>query len=413
MELQWYVGIDWGKQQHQVCLLDHAGQPCAQYSIPHTGQGFLNLTNWLSEHTGAADTETIGVVLETSTGPVVECCQAGGYTVYAINPKQADRFRDRFSPAGAKDDRRDALVLATALFLEPQALRLLETAEGSSIEFREQSRMRVMLLQTRTRTILKIQQFLWRYYPQFALLFGSDLALPFVAALWHRMPNPQQAQRTRKSTVEAILNKHHIRRLDAQEVLTQLRTEPLPVSAETATSVQENLALLWQQLTLIGQQLQELERQLAARLEQLKTESTTLGDPLSQTHSDPDILASIPGVGMMVLATLLGEAGTAIRNRNYAALRCLTGIAPVTKKSGYSYRVRRRRSANPRLVDSMYHWARVASQHDAKCRQRYEALRARGHSHGRALRSVADRLLFVACAMLKNGTLYQQPANET
>ena len=35
-----------------------------------------------------------------------------GFTVHSINPKQLDRFRDRISPAGAKDDRRDARVLA-------------------------------------------------------------------------------------------------------------------------------------------------------------------------------------------------------------------------------------------------------------------------------------------------------------
>ena len=54
----------------------------------------------------------------------------------------------------------------------------------------------------------------------------------------------------------------------------------------------------------------------------------------------------------------------------------------------------------------MYHWARTAVQHDMKSKAKYAALRSRGHSHGRALRSVADRLLNVACAMLKNGTLF-------
>ena len=398
----------------RFCLLDRVGQPCAECSIPHTGEGFLRLTTWLSEHTGMATPEMIGIVLETSSGPVVECCQACGYNLYAMNPKQADRFRDRFSPAGAKDDRRDALVLATALYLEPQALRRLECPESQSIELRDRCRIRQNLLQSQVRLILQMQQVLWRYYPQFETLFGSDLALPFVAALWHRMPNPHQAQRTRESTVATILKKHQIRRFDAHEVLTQLRTEPLPVPPATAALAQEHLTLLWQQLTLIGDQLEEVDQQLTATLEKLKTEpNEPSDDPKPHQPSDCDILASIPGVGKIVLATLLGEAGPVIQNRDYAALRCLTGIAPVTKSSGKSCRVQRRRAANPRLADSMYHWARVASQYDARSRERYQALRARGHTHGRALRSVADRLLFVACAMLNNGTLYQPPANET
>jgi transposase len=119
-----------------------------------------------------------------------------------------------------------------------------------------------------------------------------------------------------------------------------------------------------------------------------------------------EILASLPGVGRIVLATLLAEAFDALRRRDYAALRSLTGVAPVTKSSGKSRIVIRRQACHDRLANAMYHWARVAIQHDTKSRAKYTALRGRGHSHGRALRSVADRLLNVACAMLKNGTRF-------
>jgi hypothetical protein len=54
----------------------------------------------------------------------------------------------------------------------------------------------------------------------------------------------------------------------------------------------------------------------------------------------------------------------------------------------------------------LYHWARLATQHDALSRRRYAALRQRGHSHGRALRTVADRLLSVACTLLEQQTLF-------
>jgi hypothetical protein len=65
-----------------------------------------------------------------------------------------------------------------------------------------------------------------------------------------------------------------------------------------------------------------------------------------------------------------------------------------------------RNACHVRLRNAVYHWARVAIQHDAVSCSRYAALRKRGHSHGRALRSVADRLLAVACAMLTNRTLF-------
>jgi transposase len=121
---------------------------------------------------------------------------------------------------------------------------------------------------------------------------------------------------------------------------------------------------------------------------------------------DAAILASLPGVGRIVLATLIAEAWDALQRRDYAALRSLTGVAPVTKRSGKMHIVTRRLACHPRLANAVYHWARVAVQHDDKSRAKYTALRQRGHSHGRALRSVADRLLAVACAMLKTRTAF-------
>jgi transposase len=85
-------------------------------------------------------------------------------------------------------------------------------------------------------------------------------------------------------------------------------------------------------------------------------------------------------------------------------LRILCGVAPVTKRSGKSCIVTRRLACNPRLQNALYHWARVAVQHDPRSRAKYAALRLRGHNHARALRSVDDRLLDVAGAMLRNGT---------
>ena len=91
---------------------------------------------------------------------------------------------------------------------------------------------------------------------------------------------------------------------------------------------------------------------------------------------------------------------------DYHALRSLSGVAPVTCRGGKTSVVVRRYACNKRLANALYHWARLATQHDALSRCRYAALRRRGHSHGRALRTVADRLLSVACTLLEQQTLF-------
>src|SRR3954470_1807639 len=121
---------------------------------------------------------------------------------------------------------------------------------------------------------------------------------------------------------------------------------------------------------------------------------------------DAAILSSLPGIGTVTLATLLSEAAGPISRRDYAALRTLSGVAPVTKRSGKSCIVTMRYAAQVRLRNAVFHWARVAALNDPTCRSRYAALRARGHSYGRALRSVADRLLGMACVLLQRQVLF-------
>ena len=87
------------------------------------------------------DASKVGVAVETPRGPVVESLMERGFAVHSINPKQLDRFRDRFSPAGAKDDRRDARVLASALRTDPHCLRRLESTDPAIVELREWSRL--------------------------------------------------------------------------------------------------------------------------------------------------------------------------------------------------------------------------------------------------------------------------------
>lgn len=85
----------------------------------------------------------------------------------------------------------------------------------------------------------------------------------------------------------------------------------------------------------------------------------------------------------------------------------------MTRRSGKSLVVLRRHACNWRLSQALYHWSRVAVQHDPISRQRYAALRQRGHSHGRALRSVGDRLLYVLCTLLQRQTPFDPGRSAT
>jgi len=127
-EIEWFVGIDWASQSHQVCLVDARGECLGERAVAHGGLGIEELCDWLIARTGATP-EVIGVAIEMTQGPVVEALLERGFCVYGINPKQIDRFRDRFTVAGAKDDRRDAHVLGDSLRTDRHAFRRLSNDE--------------------------------------------------------------------------------------------------------------------------------------------------------------------------------------------------------------------------------------------------------------------------------------------
>ena len=412
MELAWFVGIDWGSRTHQACVVDAAGKVIAERSFRHGGAGLTEMAKWLLSFASTA--EEVGVAIETPHGPVVESLLEHDLAVYSINPKQLDRFRDRLSPAGAKDDRRDARVLASALRTDPDCLRRLEPTDPAIVELREWSRVGEELTRERVRLANRMRQQLWRYYPQFLDAVGDDVAAPWALDLWRNLPTPRAGQRVRRVTLTRVLKQHRIRRIDAATLRDRLREPAVKLAPGTVEAATTHVRLLVERLALLNRQLHHADEQLD-RLVQELAEAAPVDGPGASAEDDPEspaeapdaaILLSLPGVGIRVLAMLLAEGGDAVQRRDYKALRCLCGVAPVTKRSGKSLFVQRRLAAHGRLRDAVFHWSRVAVQLDPVSHGKYRALRARGHSHGRALRSVADRLLNVACAMLRDGACF-------
>ena len=411
-EMRVFAGVDWGSRTHQVCVLDASGAVRGERAFKHGGEGLAAMAEWLVDAAGGMPPAAVGVAIETPRGPVAESLHAHGLAVHSINPKQLDRFRDRHSPAGAKDDRRDARVLASALRTDPHALRRVEPAGPAVVELREWARIAIDLKQDRGRLANRLRDQLWRYYPQF-IEVADDVAAPWALALWKRVPNAAAARGVRAASYDKLLKKHRIRRFDGDALKRLLDRRPPAIDAAAAAAAERHVRVLAAQLRVVNDELAGALAERNACLDRLGSADAADAETASgqsREQRDVAILLSMPGVGQTVAATLLAEAHDALRRRDYHALRCLCGVAPVTRQSGGTRFVTRRLAVHGRLRDALYHGARVAMQHDPACRARYDALRARGHGHHRALRSVGDRLLQVACAMLRDGTMFDPEA---
>ncbi len=401
-DIRFFVGIDWASEKHRVCLLDATGQRLGEREVAHGGGGLAELCTWLLERTGVSPGQ-IAIAIEMPRGPIVETLLERGFQVYVINPKQLDRFRDRFTIAGAKDDSRDAQTAADALRTDRHVLRRLAIDDPVLIELREWSRMHEDLQQDRTAHANQVREQLWRYYPQ-AIELTDDFAADWFLAVWSKASTPAKAARVSESTIAGVLKAHRIRRLDAAAVLRILRQKALWVAPGTAEAATARIRQLSERIQLINRQIKEVERQLDQLCDTLAAAQES--QPGQSAQRDVAILRSFPGLGRIILATLLAEGSDLLQRRDYQALRALSGQAPVTHRSGKSCVVIRRYACNKRLREALYHWARGAIQHDPISQQRYAELRRRGHSHGRALRTVGDRLLMVACTLLERQQLF-------
>ncbi|CAK0778424.1 transposase [uncultured Gammaproteobacteria bacterium] len=403
---EYFVGIDWGRSHHQICVLDNSGKIKGQRSFEHSGKALAEMCAWLLTFC-RNDVGMAAVAIEVPYGPVVETLLDRGFAVFFIHPKQLDRFRDRFSATGAKDDRRDARVAGEAVRTDRAYLRRLTERDPMIIRLSEWQRI---YAEVTTECVILTNQLwshLWRYFPAF-LEVASDLTAIWIIELWALIPNPAAASVTSIESVDELIRNYMVRRFNAETLLEKLR-QPAPIVASgTVEAAEEHCRLLFERLRLVLAQQKKAERAIDAQLAewdsvQLSAQSAS-GAPARP--GDIEILRSMPGLGRIGLATFLTEANDLVRKRDYQGLRLRTGAAPVTRQSGKMRLVLRRYACSRPLQNALFHWARVACLNDKVCAARYKSLREKGHSYGRALRTVGDRLLSIACAMLKNGTPY-------
>ena len=391
------VGIDWGASAHQVCVLDATDHVIAERRVAHTGTAVRELAAWL---TTLRTDAMLAVAIETPRHGVIDALLEAGLAVFVIHPRQLERFRERYTAAAAKDDHRDAWVLAHALRTDRTAYRPVPQDSPAVLRLRELSRLDAELGEELTRLSNRLRDHLQRYYPQ-VLELSPAAHDAWICELLRVVPTPAQAARVRPATIARVLARSRITRVSAHDVLHVLRAPALPLAAGLTDAIAQRVAVLLPHLTLLHAQRRQIAQQLTAALDAL---AATPGQ--DREHHDVTILRSWPGIGIRIAATMLAEAHDALEARDYHAFRTRAGLAPVTRASGKSRHVRMRYACHARLRTACFHWARTAMRADPHTRAAYDALRDRGHSHPRALRGVADRQVAVLMAMLRAGTRY-------
>jgi transposase len=398
---QWWVGVDWGTTQHQVCVVDATGRVVREEGVAHTPEALGTWVTALVDRAGAPG--ALAVAIEVPRGPVVELLLERGVPTYSISPRQVAAFRDRATVAGAKDDRRDARVLAQALRTDPACFRALAPEDPVVVQLREWSRLDAELTGEWQRLTNQLRAQWERFYA--ALLTLSPAATdPWVWRLCERAPTPAAGAGLAVDVIASVVHSYRVRKWPPAAVQAVLQQPALVVAPGVTEAASTHARYLIARLWLVQQQREACTTQVAALL-------TTLTDPPDPPAdggpTDAAIMRSQPGVGPKVAARLLTEAAHLWPERLAGALRAWMGLAPVTRQSGKTRLVVMRTACHRPLRDACFYWARASLKCDPPSRAYYERLRARGYTYGCALRAVAERLLRILLACLKSRTLYR------
>jgi transposase len=389
-----FVGDDWAEAHHDVWVMDEAGAELAFRRFREGIGGVGGFHDLVGEH--VSDPSQVVIGIETDRGLWVHALVAAGYQVYAVNPKSVSRYRDRHRVSGSKSDRGDAKLLGDLVRTDRHNHRRVagDSPQGEGIKVL--ARAHQGLIWERKRHTNRLRSALREYYPAVLATFDS-LADRDTLAVLDKAPSPREGARLTIPQIKAALQRGgRQRNLDRRAAEIQVGLggvhleAPGAVTAAFAATTRSAVAAISE----INRQIGQLEE--------------TLEDSFEQ-HPDAAIYLSMPGLGDVLGARVLGEFGddperfTDVKSRrNYAA------TSPLTIASGKTKTVIARYVRNNHLYDAAIRWAFCSLTTSPGCRAFYDQRRANQDTHYQALRALSNRLVGILHGCLKHRTLYNE-----
>ena len=391
---QVFVGHDWAEAHHDVHVEDGDGKRLAKARLPEGIEGVARFHELLAAFVDEPDEVTIAT--ETDRGLFVGALVAAGYQVLAVNPMSTSRYRERHSTSGAKSDPGDAFVLAELARTDGHNHRPVAGDSEAAEAIKILARAHQSLIWTRQRQVNQLRSTVREFYPG-ALTCFDDLASGDALAVLAIAPTPALGRRLSQSKIASALRRGgRQRRIDerAAEIQAALRAEALEAPGLVAEAMGASVRALVAVITELVAQTARLEATLVEGFEQ---------------HPDAKVIRSLPGLGMILGARVLGEFGDdpnryadSKSRKNYA------GTSPITRASGKHRVVLARYARNKRLADATCQWAFCSLTASPGARAFYDQRRAAGATHHRALRALANRLVGILHGCLRHGTLYDE-----
>lgn len=388
------IGIDWADATHDLSLQLGDGGPVERHRLPHSPAA---IRTWMTALRARVPEGLIGVALETSRGPLVQALLDYDWVVlYPINPRSLARFRETFTPSGAKDDASDADLLLELVVKHRDRLRPWRAEDAETRALRRLVEHRRTTVELRTMLTQQLTATLKEYFPQALTWVGEDLTTALAADFLLAWPTLEAVQAVPRAKLRRFYTAHHCRRAALiEERLAQIRTAtPLTRDRAVIDSGALMVQALARQLRALAASIAGFEAEIARRFD---------------AHPDAALFRALPGSGAALAPRLLVAFGTdRTRYQRAADLQEFSGIGPVREKSGNSWTIHWRWAAPTFLRQTFHEFARQSIRFSPWARAYYALQRARGKAHHAAVRALAFKWIRILWRCWQDHTPYDE-----
>jgi transposase len=370
------IGLDWGHERHAIALRPEGGA-IEQRTVEHSAE---NLHAWLDELHQRFAGRPVALAIESSRGAVIHALSARDWiTVYPIHPKTSARYREAFTPSGAKDDQPDADVLLALIERHRDRLRPLHRDDDATRRLDLFCRARRTAVDLRTQLLNRLQSLLQGYFPQALELCGEDLGAPLALDLLARWPTLAALQKVRPQTLRSFYYTHNVRRPESVEARVQ--------RVARARGLTEDVVVIEVSVAQV--------HGLIAQLRPLQKHIANLDETIAQvfaTHPEAAFFRELPGAGEVLAPRLAAAFGTdRQRYPDAESFGQYIAVLPVLERSGGRQWVHWRWSAPKFLRQTFVEWAKQTVRYCEWAGAYYELQKGRGKRPQAIYRALAAK----------------------
>jgi hypothetical protein len=387
------VGFDWARDKHDVCIMDSDG--CILYAgtVRHDAAALDELAARIDAL--ESDRSAVNAGIEQHDGALLAWLLDSGFTVYGLNPKSTDRARDIYRPAGGKDDKSDARLVADVLRQNLERFKPMHPQSDDTLHLRSLARLHMRLTARKTALMQRLRTILAEWCPAVSHPCG-DLNRIWQRDLLRQWPLHEDVAAAHGNSGNAFLKQHRLPQKTREKFLAVRTRKPIYIPAGRKQALRFEITLVLEQLDALIANLERLGRELAESL---------------VSHPSCEVFHSLPVQGVQTLSMIAAAFGD--RTEDPTAWRPLAsrwGVAPVTYASGKSRTVRRRKACDTHVLQALSNLAFTTAFSVSGCWARtfYDRKRTEGKDHHEALRAVALRWVKIIWRMWHDNTTYDE-----